>query len=159
MHGVKHLIQCHCVLPQYRGRHEPFFHKFTVFSLINDDDSVTPRFSQCNNCQVIHKVIGICKSEIVPGVDESSAILTVSDIRTSIPEKFCKVMDKHSCDQASWEHLKFIMEGQMWGESIIISREVLGDSTQLKLLRINDRDNYALETHLRQEEVLGEYSV
>ena len=159
MHGVKHLIQCHCVLPQYRGRSEPFFHKFAVFSMIDEEDNVVPKFAQCNNCQAVHKVVDICKSEIVPGVDESSAILTINDIRPSIPENFCKVMDKHACDQASWEQLKFIFENKVWGESIIVSREILGDSTQIKLLRINDKENFALETHLRQEEILGEYSI
>jgi len=153
------LIQCHCVLPQYRGRKEPFFHKFTVFSIVQDDETVLPKFSQCNNCQVIHKVMDLCKSEIVPGVDESNAILTINDIKASVPEKFCKVMNNHQCDQASWEHLKFILENQIWGESIIISRETLGDSTQLKLLRVNDQNNYVLESHLRQEEILGEYSL
>lgn len=159
MRGVKHLIQCHCVLPQYRTRKEPFFHKFAVFSMIEDDDTVLPKFAQCNNCQVIHKVVDLCKSEIVPGVDESSAILTIDDIKSSIPEKFCKVMNNYQCDQASWEHLRFILENQSWGEGIIISREILGDSTQLKLLRVNDHSSYALETHLRQEDILGEYSI
>ena len=35
--GVKHLIQCHCVLPQYRNANPPMFHKFVTFSVVDDD--------------------------------------------------------------------------------------------------------------------------
>ena len=159
MRGVKHLIQCHCVLPQYRKRPEPLFHKFTVFSLIDDEDSVIPKFAQCNNCQAVHKIIDLCKSEIIPCVDESSAILSINDVRASIPEKFCKVLDKHNCDLGTWEQLKFILEQKLWEEVIVLTRETLGDSTQLKILKIDSEGGYTLETHLRQEEILGEYLI
>ena len=159
MKGTKHLVQCHCVLPQYRGRSEPVFHKFAVFSIIDEDEDIIPKFSQCNNCGAIHKVVDICKSEIVPGADESAAILTVNDIKSSLPNKISKIIESHNCSHATWEQVKFIFENQEWGQTIVISRETLGDSSQIKVLKINDEDNFKIETHLRQEEITGEYTI
>ena len=162
MKGIKHLVQCHCVLPQYRGRAEPVFHKFPVFSILSDnedDEDVIAKFSQCNNCGAIHKVIDICKSEIVPGADESSAILTIDDIKSSLPRKVSKIIESHNCSHATWEQIKFIFDNQIWDQTIVISRDTLGDSSQIKVLKISDHDNFKIETHLRQEEVTGEYTI
>ena len=41
----------------------------------------------------------------------------------------------------------------------MISRDTLGDSSQIKVLKISDHDNFKIETHLRQEEVTGEYTI
>ena len=84
MKGVKHLIQCHCILPQYKNSPEPIFHKFVVFSEIDEEDNFVTKLAQCNNCGVIHKVVDACKSEIVRGMEESSAILTIPEIKKSL---------------------------------------------------------------------------
>ena len=81
MTGQQHLIQCHCVLPQYRGRKDPVYHKFTVFSIIDESDTVVPKFVQCNNCGVIHKVYDICKSEIITGKDEMRNTAKIDDFK------------------------------------------------------------------------------
>jgi hypothetical protein len=157
--GTKHLIQCHCVLPQYRGRKTPVFHKFAVFSVIDNEGDVIPKFAQCNSCDAIHKVIDICKSEIIHGVDESDAILTVSDIKHCIPDNISKIIETHNCSFATWEHIKFVIDNSLWGEQIVISRETIGDSSQVKILKLNSKDNYKIETQLRQEEITGKYLI
>ena len=159
MKGLKHLIQCHCVLPQYRGKPEPLFHKFAVFSAIDQEGTTIPKFSQCNNCGAIHKVIDICKSEIVHGVDESAAILTITDIKTSIPTSISKIIESHNCSYATWEHVKFIIDNCLWEETVVLSRETIGDASHIKILKIKDQNNYKIETQLRQEEIIGEYSL
>ena len=63
--GQKHTIQCHCILPQYKGRKDPIFHKVVVFSVIGDDDKVQEKIVNCNNCGVPHRIIDICQSEII----------------------------------------------------------------------------------------------
>ena len=35
--GVKHLIECHCILPQFKKKQPPIYHKFTVYSKFNSD--------------------------------------------------------------------------------------------------------------------------
>ena len=43
MPGIKHLIQCHCILPQYRNIDDPIFHKFIVFSKMDSNGDLIPR--------------------------------------------------------------------------------------------------------------------
>ena len=68
--GIKHLVSCHCVLPQFRKMKNPIFHKFVVFSKL-ENDNVVPKIAKCNNCGVLHKVIDICKSEFIHGHEDS----------------------------------------------------------------------------------------
>ena len=35
---IKHTIECNCVLPQYKNIVPIVFHKFIVFSIINEDE-------------------------------------------------------------------------------------------------------------------------
>ena len=84
MFGLKHLIQCHCILPQYKNRKEPVFHKFPVFSIIDNSDTVIVKYAECNNCGAAHKVYDICKSEILTGRDEVRSQLTREDFKFSL---------------------------------------------------------------------------
>ena len=84
MKGVKHLVQCHCILPQYKNAKDPVFHKFTVFSVIDDSDTVVSKYAECNNCGAAHKVYDICKSEIVVGKDEVRSYLKISDFQAQV---------------------------------------------------------------------------
>ena len=76
---VKHLVECHCVLPQYRNRQELVYHKFTVFSLL-EDDSVVEKLVRCNNCDAVHRVFDVCKSEIFIGDLDLTTIRTPHEI-------------------------------------------------------------------------------
>ena len=78
--GIKHHIQCLCVLPQYRKKENPPYHEFVVFSIIDESDTMEEKHAQCNNCGVIHRVIDVCKSEIATNRAEIS-FLTMDDIK------------------------------------------------------------------------------
>ena len=147
MKGIKHLVQCHCVLPQYRRETKPIFHKFVVFSILDEEnDKIDNRLVQCENCGTIHKIIDVCKSEIIPGKDESNTVITVLDVKTSIPEKLSKILENNNCDISTWEHAQFVFENELWEEDIIISKETLGDSTSLKILNIKNENKYKIKT-------------
>ena len=62
LEGVRHLIECHCTLPQYRNANPPVYHKFVVFSVL-DEDAIQKKLVQCNNCGIIHKVVDLCKKK------------------------------------------------------------------------------------------------
>ena len=74
------MVECHCVLPQYRNRKEVVYHSFVVFSIIDEAGTVIPKHATCNNCGVIHNVRDICKSEIIPG-REIGAVIEIDDIK------------------------------------------------------------------------------
>lgn len=125
--GYKHLIECHCVLPQYRKLTNPVFHKFTVFSVLDDEGNVLPKMSQCNNCGAIHKVVDICVSEMVPGKDEAKSVITKNDIARSLPKQLVDVLQEYQLEVADYEYSKFIIENERWGSIIVLSKETEED--------------------------------
>jgi len=134
MEGIKHLIECHCVLPQYRHRDDPVFHKFIVFSIIDDSDTVVPKYAQCNNCEVVHKITDLCRSEVLGGRDELRSVITIDDLKIMIPEDIARILESYDCDLPTWENVLFILQNKKWGSSVIASREVLEDERHGKML-------------------------
>ena len=96
MQGIKHMVECRCVLSQYKKSTIPVYHKFIVFSII-DKDKVKISFAQCNNCGIIHKITDLCKSEIMNGKEQMSSLETIEDIKTALPEDLGSVLENYSC--------------------------------------------------------------
>lgn len=147
--GIKHLVSCHCVLPQFRKMKNPIFHKFVVFSKL-ENDNVVPKIAKCNNCGVLHKVIDICKSEFIHGHEDSvRSIVQVDDIKLSLPEKLVTILESYDVDLATWEHAQFLLEERKWNSFIVLTQEELDDNVEGKLLRIIDFNMYKIETFSR----------
>ena len=141
MEGVKHLIQCHCILPQYRKRSEPIFHKFVVFSVLDDSDSVISKIAKCNNCGATHRVYDLCKSEIALGKDESDISLSIKDLRLSLNQKICDVLDSFNVDVATWEEVLFIVLNQKWDHPVVLVKEEIEEIIHGKYLKILEDGN------------------
>jgi hypothetical protein len=153
MKGLKHLVECHCVLPQYRKRKEPPYHSFVVFSLLDDSDTAIPKHARCNNWGVIHNFIDLCKSEILAG-QEVGAVMTTEDCGMMLPSGVKQMLETYGCDVPDWEHALFILQNEKWGDFIIIHREETetGDLTG-KILKFNGPGNYRLEPFLQKRTV------
>ena len=136
MQGVRHLIQCRCILPQFKTRKETVFHKFVVFSVIDENDVVKIKYSSCNNCGAVHKVIDICKSEIIPGKESAITTVTKNDIKFGISPNIVSILETYDCDLSTWEEVQFILENEVWDSSVVIAKENMGDSIQGKVLII-----------------------
>jgi len=78
--GVKHLVQCRCVLPQYKSALTPVYHQFVVFSVIDETDSVISKIVQCNNCGILHRIFEVGKSEILSGKEELKSLEVFFDL-------------------------------------------------------------------------------
>lgn len=150
MKGLKHLIECHCVLPQYRRQPNPPYHSFVVFSMIDDSETVIPKHASCNNCGVIHNVIDICKSEIQGG-QEVGAVMTKQDCGLMLPSGVKQVLETYGCEVPDWEHALFILQNEKWDDFIIVHREETegGDLTG-KILKFIGPGNYRLEPFLQK---------
>lgn len=122
--GIMHLVECTCILSQYLRRTTPVFHKFVVFSVVNDN-VVEEKLVQCNNCNIVHKVNDICKSTIVYGKDEARSAITIEDIKWSLNEKLIDLLTINNCELPTWEHAKFILNEERWGEHLILSTEIV----------------------------------
>ena len=64
MLGIKHLVNCHCYLKIYQKNENIIYHKFPVYSKIDENGNIIPKNVKCNNCNAFHKVYEIQKSEI-----------------------------------------------------------------------------------------------
>lgn len=149
--GLRHLVECHCILPQYRNRNPPIYHKFVVFSII-EDDKVKPKLSQCNNCGIIHKIVDICKSEIAHGMEEGSSIRGIDDIKLSLPQKICDFLSQQKPDLSTWEYIEFVIENNFESE-VILNKDQKDDVTQLKILHIKPDGSFKVKSESRQDEV------
>ena len=147
MEGYKHLVECHCVLPQYRKLENPIFHKFVVFSVLDEEGNVIPKMSQCNNCGAVHKVVDICKSEIVPGKDETKSVLTKNDIARSLPQQISEMFEEYQLGVADYEFAKFIIDNEKWGSLIVLSREAEGDGYTGKALNFIGPSKYRVDPY------------
>lgn len=149
--GFRHLIECRCVLPQFKNRKDPPKHKFVVFSILDENDTVEMKYAQCNNCGLIHKVIDICKSEIQLGKENSSSILSIDDIRLSLPKDLSHILEKYRLETPSWEQASFIIENKRWGDFIVLEQEDDGDTRHGKYVRILGESFFKVENFTRDE--------
>ena len=146
--GIKHLIQCHCILPQYRGQADPVFHQFTVFSVLDiESDTISSSFSECNNCGAAHKIIDICKSEIVVGKDEVRSQITIEDIKHSLPASLFELLCSYDRGLPDFEHAQFIIDNNLWGDYIVLSREEIDDFVQGKIVTFVSIDKFRVESY------------
>lgn len=146
--GQKHLIRCRCVLPQLKEK--AIQHQFLVFSEIVGGE-VKQKFVQCNNCGVIHKIVDICKSEIMNGKDVMSSIMKIEDVKSSIDQKLSAILERHNCDLPTWEHASFILENKRWGEFVVLTNDAELDMKTVKYVRIISEGIYKIDTHTRQD--------
>ena len=153
MKGIRHLVQCHCVLPQFRKSNPVIFHKFPVFSIVGNNDVIEAKFVQCENCNVIHKVVDLCKSEIAIGKDEASTVINIDDIKLSLSEDIIKILERHNCHISVWENVRFIFETEGWGERVKLSESIEEKDTNYKLLYIDSYDKARIKTEIRVNEV------
>jgi hypothetical protein len=131
---------------------DPVFHKFVVFSVVNDKDEVTPKIVECNNCGAVHKVTELSKSEIVVGKDSIRSSVTVEDIKLSIPENIAGVLKSYNVDLPTWEEVQFSVENGDWGKEFILTKEEVEGVTQGKILRlVSPPSNIKIESFVRDE--------
>lgn len=120
---IKHLVECNCILPQFKNQKDIIFHKFVVFFIIGLDDKVIPSYVRCNNCNGVHRVFEISKSELMKN-ENSKSIVTIDEVKMFLPEKMQILLEKYDCDLATWQEAQFIIDNKIWGKQIILSREV-----------------------------------
>lgn len=120
---VKHLIECKCVLLQYKNVHPTIFHKFLVFSEIDTTNgTVVSSYAQCNNCGVIHKITEIGKSTILRK-ENMGALLTIDEIKSSLPPRLIAILESNQCDLPYWQEAQFIIANNLWGRGFTLSQE------------------------------------
>lgn len=104
----------------------PPFHKFIVFSEIDENGKVVAGMAQCPNCGVVHKVEEVGMSKILKKEDLTS-VLKPEEIRDSLPEKIKNAISGYELELHQLQEINFILENKAWGKSVILTKET-GDS-------------------------------
>ena len=153
MRGVKHIIQCRCILPTLKNRPDPPLHQFVVFSVLNDRDVVDEKYAQCNNCGIVHKIIDLCKSEIVHNKEELRSALTIEDIKFTLPDGVTNILEIYDCDIATYEHVKFMYDFNIKDEFTILTKETDATGTRVegKILRYKEGKTFSIEPFSSQD--------
>lgn len=119
---IKHLVECNCVLPQYKDINPTVFHKFIVFSEIKKDGTVKQSYIKCNNCEAIHRILEVSKTEI-QRKESTNVVPTIEDIKTNLPSWLSTLLQQNDCSLPTWQEAQFIIENNLWNKYIILSRE------------------------------------
>tara|TARA_Y100001972_G_C7489314_1_gene248286 strand:+ start:37 stop:507 length:471 start_codon:yes stop_codon:yes gene_type:complete len=154
MGGIKHLIECHCVLKIYKSNNNLINHKFPVYSKFDDNGKVIPKLVKCNNCESVHYVHDIFRSELKGGKDQTSITLTKDDIMLSLPERLSNVLVKLDCDISVWEHCLDIIEEERWNEFVVLRREIIDEQQQVKIIKIISENKFKIENKLINDTLL-----
>ena len=149
--GIKHTIQCHCILPQYKNAKNPTFHKFVVFSIIDDNDVCVPKMANCNNCGATHKVFDVCKSELITGREDSSSVMVVEDFKHSLPSSLYDLLISYDAEVYDFEHSEFILDNQLWDSTIVLTREKSDSGVDGKIVRFISESKFRVESFSHRE--------
>lgn len=153
MQGTKHLVECRCILPTFSKSSNPPLHKFIVFSVSDSNDAVIEKIAQCNNCGIIHRVTGFCKSEILHDQEEAKNILTIEDISLSLAPDIRDTLKSYDSDLPTYEQVQFMVATEQVGGFTILDSE---DDSKLqtgKLLRYMGRGKFSIEPFQTQARI------
>lgn len=150
--GQKHLLTCRCILQQYKSLKHPPFHKFVVFSVLDDADVVQKKFVQCNNCGIIHKITDLCKSTIIQSKENMNSLITIDDIKPSISSQLTKILEISQADLPTFEAAQYVVENKQWGDIVILTSETSDDSKNIKYIRILGENLFKVETHIKDNQ-------
>ena len=155
MPGIKHLIDCHCFLRIYKTNEKIIYHKFPVYSKINNDTGkIIPKYVQCNNCEAVHKVYEIKKSEIFAGKDQTESLQTIDDLKISLPNELVKIFKNYKKDIADYEHAIDIIQQKEWGSQIVLKRDIINEMYQVKYLIILSETRYEIKNEIINDTII-----
>ena len=146
------MVECHCILPQFREIKNPPWHKFVVFSIIDDGDTVVPKHAQCNNCGVIHNVYDIGKSEILSG-QETGAVMSEEDVQLMLPDSLKNILITYGCDIATWENVLFVLQHGKFPSNIILDKKEEDGIVSGKLLEMESHGKYLIRPYSGRVEI------
>ena len=139
---TRHLIECHCILKIFQKKTKPLYHKFPVFSLIDENDVIQNKYVSCNNCSAIHEINDLCKSEIKWGSDAySGLVITKEDVKFNLESKnlnnVIEILETNDCDISTWELVEHCLDNKI-DHSIVLSKQDIHDNTVYNCLNIKN---------------------
>ena len=149
--GLKHLIQCRCILPTLKGRSDPPLHSFIAFSIIGEDGNLIEKRVSCNNCGVMHLVTEVCVSSIVQSVDGSSSQVSIDDVAIFLPDSVKSILESYNKELPDYEHIKFMIDENITSEFIVLDQEFNEGKKSGKILKYKGSNKFEIEPFSRRE--------
>ena len=150
--GTRHLVTCRCVLTQFkRVTADPPAYEFVVFSEIVDG-IVQTKLVSCPNCGIIHKVVDICKSELL-NRDDSRTVTSLEDVKLSLSDALVAILEKHDVDISIWEQSRWIVENVQWGSFVQLEQEKVKGGKNVKIMTILGISLFRIEGKFIGDEV------
>ena len=150
LESIKHLITCNCVLKQFELIEPPVFHKFVVFSVINEDGSIKPSYAKCNNCGGVHKVTEVGVSQKLKR-ESTPALPDIEEIKTSLPEKLVALLSRYNLELPSWQEIQFVYNNEKWDKPIILQKEQDDQETHGKFLMLAGKSLWKIESFTSED--------
>lgn len=155
MPGVKHLINCHCILAIFKNNQKIINHRFPVYSKVDETGKPFEKIVKCNNCDTLHLIKGICQSEILPGKDQTQVVMTKEEIGFMLSEKINNILNKVDADISTWEHVLDIVEEKRWGECVVIKRDIIDEKQQIKIVQFISEDKIKIMNETINDTIIG----
>lgn len=152
---IKHLIECHCTLKIFEKRTKPLYHKFPVFSIFKEDEeNLEEKYVACNNCNVIHRVYDVCKSEIKWGNEGYTSLICTKDdvtfnLNNNNMEKIVELLTLNDVELSDWELVDYLIENNEEGQ-IILDKKEMDNNINYKVLYILKDGKIKVKNHLEQ---------
>lgn len=157
MQGIKHLVECNCVLPQFRKLKNPIFHKIEVFSVVDDEDIFKEKFIVCDNCGVVHKVTEIGKTEIQTKHESITSVRTLAEISLSLDDGIANILKQNGAHVSTWEYVEYIIDNNISGLPVVVSRETINGKTNIKYLELKLDGKFKIANDIIDNEVFFEW--
>tara|TARA_B100000085_G_C18521843_1_gene504028 strand:- start:242 stop:580 length:339 start_codon:yes stop_codon:yes gene_type:complete len=107
----------------------------------------------CNNCDILHKVVEINKSEIKWGNEGlKSLVTTKEDIKFNFESQglheLVNILESNLIDISEWEYIDYLFENSLEGQ-IVLEKTEIDNNINLKLLIIKN-NKYRIKNELVQ---------
>lgn len=150
--GIKHLVECHCTLPLYKGMQDIIYHKILVYSKFNSNEKIVEKIVNCENCGLIHKVFDICRSNIVKdGNEENNSSVTIEELELEIPDKLINILRNNNCTIPIYEEIIDALDHNVNDHNIIIKRDLIEGIYHVKILNIKKQKFKILSEKIENE--------
>jgi len=123
---------------------KPPFFTFPVLSEINKKGLVKNKNVKCPNCNRIHEVYEIGKSNIIV----NGSYRDLDDIKLSLPDKLLPVLENYDCDFTTYEECELALKkSHKNGSKIILTKEIGDDEVTGKCVIIKKNGKFSIESY------------
>tara|TARA_B110000467_G_C18268583_1_gene450909 strand:+ start:177 stop:590 length:414 start_codon:yes stop_codon:yes gene_type:complete len=133
-----------------KNRTDPPIHQFIAFS-IQEKNRTIEKLVTCNNCGVVHRILEVCRSEILNNFEGTNSSLTMEDIALQLKESVRDILESYKKELPDYEHINFMIQEECIGDFIVLSQEFNDGRKSGKILKYKGKGKFEIEPFSRSE--------